>query len=103
MMTSFAELAQSFGKKIERKEVKQFGPKIAVEAKCGRKAVRIFMLLTYREHCKEYGEAGAIILTPQEIADALDMSLPSVIGCLISLIRNGYARPTTDGNAIKAA
>ena len=102
-MSSFAELAASVGQKIEQREVRQFGPLVAVEAKCGKKALRIFQLLTHREACKMYGHNGAIIMTPLEIALELDMPVSSVIGCLISLVRNGYARPTSDGNAIKAA
>ena len=103
-MTSFAELASaSFTLEIESKELRQFGPVIAVESKCGRKAMRIFSLLTYREACKEYGNAGAIILTPQEIAESLGMPVATVIGCVISLIRNGFAKPTSDGKAVKAA
>ena len=103
VMTSFAELADTLGHKIEKREVKQFGPDVAVEAKCGRKALRIFQLLSHREACKMYGNNGAIILTPQEIAEAVDMPIATVVGCVIGLIRNGFARPTTDGKAVKAA
>lgn len=103
MLRSFKELAATVGAKIEEKERKEFGAIITVEMKCGNKAARIFTLLQDRESCKVYGKAGAIIVTPAEIAEETGYTESSVIGCLISLIRNGFARPTVDGKAVKAA
>jgi hypothetical protein len=103
VLRSFAELAASVGHKIEAKERKEFGATITVETKCGSKGVRIFNLLQNRESGKIYGKFGQIILTPEEIATATGIAIPSVIGCLISLIRNGFLRATADGKAVRAA
>jgi hypothetical protein len=74
-----------------------------VETKCGSKAARIFNLLSNRESCKVYGNNGAIILTPETIMAETGFTRPTVVGCLLNLVRNGFARPTAVGKAVKAA
>ena len=103
VLRSFAELAATVGQKIEAKERKEFGAIITVETKCGGKATRIFNLLQDRESRKIYGTQGEIILTPETIMAETGFARDTVVGCLISLVRNGFARPTADGKAVKAA
>ena len=103
VLRSFAELAATVGQKIDAKERKEFGAIITVETKCGSKAARIFNLLQDRESRKVYGNNGQIILTPETIMAETGYSRPTVIGCLLNLVRNGFARPTADGKAVKAA
>ncbi len=103
VFTSFAELARVFGSEVKAKEKMAHGSYLTVETECGHKAAVIWAVLQDRESCRNYGENGKLILTPAEIAGITGYTESSVIGCLLSLVRRGHARPTTDGKAVKAA
>lgn len=103
VFTSFAELARVFGSEIKAKEKIAHGSYLTVETDCGHKAAVIWAVLQDREACRLYGDNGKIILTPVELAEITGYTLSSVIGCLISLVRRGHVRPTSDGKAVKAA
>ena len=103
VFTSFADLAKALGSKIKAKEKMAHGSYITVQSDCGHKAAVIWAVLQDREACRTYGDNGKIILTPTELAEITGYAESSVIGCLISLIRRGHIRPTSDGKAVKAA
>lgn len=100
---SFAELARVYGCKVKAQERMAHGTFLTVQEECGRKAAIIWSILQDREACKRYGDAGKIILTPAELVDITGYEESSVIGCLMTLIRNRFIRPTSDGQAVKAA
>jgi hypothetical protein len=100
---SFAELARVFGSQVKAKEKMEHGAYLTVESQCGKKAVVLWAILTDRESCKTYGENGKLLLTPAELAEITGYTESAVIGCLLNLIRNGYARPSSCGSKVKAA
>lgn len=103
VFTSFTELARVFGSEVKAKEKLAHGSYITVQDQCGNKAAVIWAVLQDRESCKVYGDNGKLLLTPAELAGITGYAVSSVIGCLLSLIRNGHARPSSCGSKVKAA
>jgi hypothetical protein len=100
---SFAELARVHGSTVKAQEKLAHGSYITVEDNCGKKAAIIWSILTERECTKAYGENGKLILSLDELCKITGYNESSVIGCVVNLIRNNYARPTSDGKGVKAA
>lgn len=101
---SFAELAKVMGKKVKVKpEPIKINTFLHVQTKCGEHAAQIWAWMNEQEACKRYGVNGQIIHSPEDIAKILNLEKSTVVSSLITLMRNGFAKPTKDGRKVRAA
>jgi hypothetical protein len=75
----------------------------AVEKVIGGRAAVVWAILQDREASKNYGDKGAIIVTPVMIAQESGYPLKEVETDLFHLAVNEMIRVTLDGKAVKAA
>ena len=111
-LNSFSELAQVFGtkqavavkeKKKKHKAIIPIATFANVEMKCGLASAQLWKWLQEQESCKKYGPKGSIMHSLADLKAISTYSETEIAECVVALIANGFARPSTDGNHVKAA
>jgi hypothetical protein len=104
VLHSFTELAKVFkGNEVKAKKVVALATYNTILDKCGSKAATIWGFMQEREACRKYGPKGFIMHDLDSLMLVTGYDQGQVIGAVVALIRNGFARPTVNGNQIKAA
>ena len=103
ILHSFADLAKVMGCKVKAKKVVELTNFQNIEEKCGRKAACIWAYLQDQETTKKCGPKGAIIHNMDTLRTVTGYDDSVIFGSVIALVRNGYARLTANGQAVKAA
>jgi hypothetical protein len=103
ILNSFAELARIYNKKGKKaKPKKEYGPLTEIESNHGEKAAVLWAIIHDRETIGRYGDKGTIIVTPAQLVEESGYTTDKVENALLTLVHNGYLRPTSDGKAVKA-
>lgn len=104
VLHSFAELAKVLGHdEVKARKVSKLATFTNIEDRCGRNAAVIWAFLQDQEACKRYGPKGAILHDAESITLATGYEQASVVNAVVSLIINGFAKATANGQQVRAA
>lgn len=104
ILHSFAELAVALGNdNVKAKKVSKLATFVNIEDRCGRKAAVVWAFLQDQESCKRYGPKGAILHDAASISEATHYDTASVVNAVVSLVVNGFAKVTANGQQVRAA